>query len=164
MKTGKEIVEQYRHLFYQEEGGGFSCGPGWNMLIELMLKMIDRHIKNKSKINEKQPDGTYTYTIDNSKFADFKITTIKEKFGVLSIYCTGADDAIQAIIVFAESASQLFCEHCGINHNLGKTTGWIRVLCHDCFLIQREKTNTGNWRSFEELQEYNMNTKNFFEI
>lgn len=165
MKTGREIVEMYSHLFYQD--GGFSCGPGWNDLIELMLHRIDSHIKHSSKIHEKHPDGIYTYTIDENKFADFKITNIKEKFGYLSVYCTGADDYIQATITFAETMSQFFCEECGSNQNLGKTTGWIRVICNPCFLKKAYEDPSYNmrnkWRTFAEIKEINLTAKNFFE-
>lgn len=65
---------------------------------------------------------------------DIKVDLIqvKEKFGTLRFYIHGGDEYINGMISLAENMSYHTCEKCGTTENIGRTKGWISVLCEDC--------------------------------
>lgn len=68
---------------------------------------------------------------------DYKISQIKEKFGLLRYYfqteASGMDlKVMYAITSNAESRSSFVCELCGKFGMLRDDRNWIRVLCNNC--------------------------------
>lgn len=60
------------------------------------------------------------------------VQQVKEKFGTLRIYVSGADEAIRGMINMTEMMSFKTCEVCG-DSGRKRNGGWIRTLCdkHD---------------------------------
>jgi hypothetical protein len=88
---------------------GFDVGNGWFDLLQQLLK----HIKWMG------PDE------------NFRVVQVKEKFGSLRFYTSGATKEINAVIHFAEDLSYRICEDCGGKGKVGGK-GWISVLCDPC--------------------------------
>ena len=60
---------------------------------------------------------------------DYEVTQVKEKFGALRIYLSGAHNGqVQALLHAAEAQSQYICEECGELGELGGTY-WMKTLC-----------------------------------
>jgi hypothetical protein len=71
-----------------------------------------------------------------------RITGIREKFGVLSVYLSKeATPEMQAIIDVARTAAMVTCEVCGAPGRLAERRAWISVKCdgHE------------NWTRFDDL-------------
>lgn len=62
----------------------------------------------------------------------FKWEQIKEKFGGLRAYCSGATDKIYDLIDAAEKESYTICEECGTKENVTTSGGWLKTLCEKC--------------------------------
>jgi hypothetical protein len=61
------------------------------------------------------------------------ITTVKEKFGILSVYTDTGDSRLLGMMQLAEFISRRTCEFCGTQRNVGKTIGrWIYTCCELC--------------------------------
>lgn len=56
---------------------------------------------------------------------------IKEKFGTLRLYYSGANDDAMVACEAAENASRFVCESCGMPGRL-RTQGWNKTYCDDC--------------------------------
>lgn len=67
----------------------------------------------------------------------YKITTVKEKFGALNIYDNGATEEVHDIINKYEYISSRTCIECGRRAKY-ITQGWIEPYCEDCI----KKANT----------------------
>jgi len=99
----------------------FECDDGWNNII---YEALDRIKALDSNI---------------------EVYQIKEKFGGLRIYL-GAydvkyDDAIEQIILEAETKAWDTCEKCGQPGTLRNDIGWILTLCDNCYqeVLERKK-------------------------
>jgi hypothetical protein len=59
---------------------------------------------------------------------------VKEKFGGLRFYVSGADDHVDGMIALAETLSYHICEHCGVMDETVVCTGkgWVQTLCMKC--------------------------------
>lgn len=116
-----EIEQAQRKTPFQAYG--VQCGAGWKGLYEPLLQLCTTH--------------------------GVEVAQVKEKFGGLRFYTTGAIDAgFQLLIEAAEEYSYRTCEDCGEhgfrwNIELGEqvskvttgpseTSGWIRSLCAPC--------------------------------
>lgn len=141
MTWQENLRDKYWELF-SDELRGIECGKGWEWLIDGFCDKLHHYI-NSSDYIKKFCD--YDLEIGHSSFHEtkiipkepekvpqVKITTIKEKFGVLSIYVDNADDIIWAYISLAATLSTKTCEFCGSHKYMGTTSGWIRHLCKDC--------------------------------
>lgn len=93
---------------------GIECGNGWHSLLTPIFEYIEEYNKDKEEDNK------------------IKITQIKEKFGVLRIYCNHYTDDLRKIIYDAVENSKNTCENCGTHENLGWTKPWYKRLCKDC--------------------------------
>jgi hypothetical protein len=60
--------------------------------------------------------------------SEFRITTIKEKYGTLRIYTTHYLEKINDILTLAELESSMVCEVCGKWGKL-RHLAWDRTLC-----------------------------------
>lgn len=106
----EEVYKKYPKMFPRIPGG---CGDGWGWLLD-------------SLCTELQHD------IDYNDQPQIVITSVKEKWGNLTIYTQGDTDVQFALIQWAERLSQKICEQCGTVHDIGRTQGWIKTLCRTC--------------------------------
>ena len=106
------LVRDFPEL-YGDHGGnpqhtcmafGFECGDGWEPLIRRLSEKIDGK----------------TVAVQ-----------VKEKFGGLRFYVTGAPDEVFKAIHEAEAESFKTCEICGEPGEPNRC-GWIKTLCKDC--------------------------------
>lgn len=88
----------------------FPVGEGWKPLVE---KLVGDIIK-----------------ID----PDVEVTQVKEKFGGLRFYVSGANDQVYDLIEQAEAVSLKICEECGtgVTVTTKPVNGWILTLCRKC--------------------------------
>ncbi len=116
-----ETLRKYPELFGTDfspqktlMGFGFEVGKGW-------AGVIQKHLPEISKVVEEQ------------KLTDFRIVQVKEKFGMLSIYCNYYIDEIDEIIDEMEEECSKTCEKCGSTENVEyRQDGWMRVTCSRC--------------------------------
>ena len=109
---------------------GFACDDGWYWLIDNLCSKLQWDTDKNNR------DGEYPQVV---------ATQVKEKFGGLRFYVQSATREQYAVISFAESLSYEICEECGSTKNLGRTIGWIKVLCQDCAMDTKHE-----WKKNEE--------------
>lgn len=69
---------------------------------------------------------------------DCQILQVKEKFGGLRFYTSGASPKLNKLIEAAEEASNSICEFCG-NPGEHKDIGhWIKTSCETCLTQQKQ--------------------------
>jgi hypothetical protein len=97
---------------------GFECDDGWYAILdELFSKMI-------------------------ATGEPIEVVQVKEKYGTLRVYITGASEAIYDMIDVAEEESSKTCEACGGPGKLcGK--GWVQTLCVKCDEKNKQGTIDG---------------------
>lgn len=91
---------------------GIEVGDGWYNLLYELFEKIEREIDK------------------GEAFHGF--TQIKEKFGLLRIYCI-ASDSIYDLITKYEQKSAYICEDCGKKGKLRWPTGWYFTACDKHF-------------------------------
>jgi len=65
---------------------------------------------------------------------EFRFVQVKEKFGRLEMYTSGANDQIHEIINDASEKSLTICEECGKEGKLIESNRhWFRVRCDECW-------------------------------
>lgn len=62
---------------------------------------------------------------------DRDLQQVKQKFCGLRIYIGETNEAVDAIITYAEQRCSVTCEDCGKPHGL-TDAGWGRALCKEC--------------------------------
>ena len=152
MEWKNNIIEKYPELF--EKTGykkiQFSCGEGWSWLIDNLCEKIAQHIEETS--NPMKNFNKLMGLKNEDKKEEIKlkvtITTIKEKFGVLNVYCDGSDNTIWNYISFATHLSVSMCEKCGTTKHMGKTSGWIKNICYNC---AQDDVNKKSWVSVDDI-------------
>ena len=126
MKDQNTVYENWKTRFplcFEREGCcmtfGLEFGSGWNGIVEELLGKIEAHLAEKYAAGFRDPD--YGFQIDQ----------IKEKFGTLRFYVSGADDSIFDFIADAGRKSAQTCELCGSSGGLHCRKGvfWLRTLC-----------------------------------
>lgn len=108
--------------FFDKAGLSFDCGDGWFFILNWMFSRIEKVLEYENK--NKPPE----------EHQPFIVLQIKEKFGTLRVYHTGADnEEIWGIVKAAESLSSLVCEETGVfNETVGcNSKGWIKTLAKD---------------------------------
>lgn len=110
------------------------CGDGWNTLIQIFLDII---------LDMKKQIPNYT----------FKVTCIKEKFGLLRIYYSVLDeddhydsaihDRLDHILSHLEFMSEHICEDCGKPGTYRNDLWWIRTLCDEHYEQMKEGMKNG---------------------
>ncbi len=125
---------------------------GWFQLIDSLCSSIQNHVNNP----DYKPAKTFKNYIKKpliwicDKFRWYKIrpsldyvdvpktqviaNQVKEKFGGLRFYVSGADDTVDGMILLAETLSYHICENCGVMDETVVCTGrgWIQTLCMKC--------------------------------
>jgi len=106
---------QGKYSFLKSEGmqndamcWGFQCGDGWLPMLEELFDKTDKIAK---------------------PYKDFRISTVKEKFGGLRVYCFASTDEIENLIDEYEAKSYKVCERCGRKGKLTHVFGWYVTLC-----------------------------------
>ena len=126
MKDQNSTYEDWKKRFplcFERKGGcmAFSLEykAGWNGIVEELLGKIEGHLAEKQALGLLDPD------------CGFQINQIKEKFGTLRFYVSGADDQIFRWIDEAERKTTTTCEMCGSSGGLHCRKGvfWVRTLC-----------------------------------
>jgi hypothetical protein len=96
--------------------------PGWNKIITILLSRLEDHLAANP---EKFVDCEFPFRIDQ----------IKEKFGTLRFYVSGAaSDEMMMDIDDAEVQSANTCEVCAKRGVVHVSTGgfWLKTLCSEC--------------------------------
>lgn len=123
----KELIEKYPGLFHLEKEmnnpvpfthRGIECGPGWFDLLDTLCSRIVNYDKGR---RHHTPDA---YPL--------RVEQIKEKYGTLRFYLSGANDYINGVISMAEGMSAHVCEECG-EKGVVQSMSWIKTLCHNCY-------------------------------
>lgn len=118
----KELREKLNSICLNKIG----CKDGW---LPLLIPIYD-----------------FLVNYNNTHKTQIKLTQVKEKFGILTIYYNTNDikdydldevnegiDLLQELILTASKESNKICEFCGSKINVEKTTeGWIKTLCPTC--------------------------------
>ena len=120
-KNTKYLLNKYSKLFRQhklsiQESAMpwlFQCDDGWYWLINILCSQLQ-------------------FDIEKNKEPQLEFTTIKEKFGMLRIYCNGSSDRQDSMIDLICFMSGYICEKCGSIENVKQTKGYIRSLCEKC--------------------------------
>jgi NADH pyrophosphatase NudC (nudix superfamily) len=108
MKT-IDITEKY--WFLRSIRCGFSCPDGWLNLIDELCHNIEKELINSS--------------ID-----EFSVDQVKDKFGGLRFYVSGANEKINELIDMAERKSYKICMSCGTKEDV-TYKAWA-TLCKGC--------------------------------
>ena len=132
----KRIFDEFPSFFRGREdamrslmGFGFSCDDGWFDIIYNLCKDIKKT------------------AIDASEYPDpvFFVLQVKEKFGGLRFYVSGATNEIRNLITKAEHQSFDTCELCGNEGVLMIRGCWYKTLCEKCV--------KGDYKGYKEVEE-----------
>jgi len=93
---------------------GFECGHGWDGILEDLF------------------DGIQKIVDDKPELKDFELTQVKEKFGMLRVYCSFNIREIDALIDKAEKRSAETCEDCGKPGTFRVMNHWYYTRCDRC--------------------------------
>jgi hypothetical protein len=120
----EELEKQYP-LCFKHKGCcmyGLEIQPGWNKIITILLSRLEDHLAANP---EKFIDCEFPFRIDQ----------IKEKFGTLRFYVSGAaSDEMMMDIDDAEVQSANACEVCAKRGVVHVSNGgfWLKTLCSEC--------------------------------
>lgn len=106
---------------------GFDCGDGWEPLIRKYAAKIEPLLKDACEKNR-----------EGEKFGYYTTSQVKEKFGTLRWYMSGASNEVFALVVKAEQESGKTCEECG---NKGRLRGknWVWTRCNKCWKVLKKE-------------------------
>lgn len=136
-KNFQQLVQDFPDLFEKCDEEYFGVGNGWYGILHTLCGLISYDVnqaryrlkyamENPDKIRESIPELEAKL---NKAIADLPmIEQVKEKFGTLRFYVSGASDEVNNYITFAESMSAHVCEECGAPGE-SRNDGWIKVLC-----------------------------------
>lgn len=112
-----EKIDPYKakRPFYAFEAWGIECSDGWNDLLDQLCEKIEIELDNAPELKKY-----------------FKVNQVKEKFGGLRFYVSGANEKILSTIDLFEELSYNICERCGNEAKCRKIDGWIYTLCDSC--------------------------------
>jgi len=134
----KELIKKYPELFEREEEPspysqrGIECGEGWYELLDILCDQITTY-----ELDRKRREGE-TYSVS--------VQQIKEKYGTLRYYLSGADAYVNGLVAMAESMSAHICEECGEKGVL-HTKAWYKVRCHECYHTEDERAQK-EWEKY----------------
>jgi hypothetical protein len=123
LEKQKALIAKFPILFPdgKEPVCGFSCWLGWFPLLDKLCTDLENIIKNSGLPLED---------------ASFRAEQVKEKFGTLRFYISGAHELIHEAVYErinqAEIESSRTCEHCGEPGKLDNSFGWIKTYCEKC--------------------------------
>jgi len=119
-KAEDEFIAKHNRVL----GGNISCGfglpKGWYPLVDKLCESIEPLLDELAKENAK---------IDED--ISFQVDQVKEKFGGLRFYVSGANDKIYDLIGKAEDISMSTCQECS-ESGTRRDGGWVSTLCDTC--------------------------------
>ena len=134
-ETNKKLVEEYpyllpRNVWTGEVVDGYDYS--WTELDNVPMGWVELFLHMCEEIREPLIQANY---ID-----EFRFLQIKEKYGSLRAYTTGAPEEVHNIINKYEALSQRTCVECG-KPATKISQGWICPYCDECAekLSQRRK-------------------------
>ena len=101
--------EQYGHT---RSSAKRSVGPGWAGLVD---RVFDKLEDLSTKTDQKIP----------------KVTTVKEKYGYLSIYTEFSVSPLQRLIDEIEEESETICDQCGASAKQIEKDHWVFTRCEN---------------------------------
>jgi len=112
---------------------GFDVGDGWYDLIDTLCDDIQNEVDNDVRQQGYKIERGDLKPEDAIPEEDMQVVAIqvKEKFGGLRFYTSGASERVDGMISMAESMSYKICETCGSPGRPNKD-GWIATLCDPC--------------------------------
>jgi hypothetical protein len=123
---------------------GFDCGDGWFDIIDTLCSLIQNDVDNTIRSQQYEITKGLISPENVVPEEDLQVvaTQVKEKFGGLRFYVTGANDRVRGMIDMAEAMSYQTCDVCG---NPGKAVndGWVVTLCEP-HRAERQKARTEN--------------------
>ena len=102
----ESVEARYPHI----KVGFPECGPGWHGLVARTIEKLAAHI----------PEGQECHV------------NLKEKFGILDLYCIPHFHGFDEILEAAEDESRCTCDKCGRPGELKQRRGWMMTRCADC--------------------------------
>lgn len=156
----EKLCRDYPEIFKNRRGNmketamcwGFECGDGWYHIIDFLCtglmndvrraKHRVHHIENERKEDQTKWDAWQKGAYGDAALADARkhlteaeknipvAVQVKEKFGGLRFYVSGASDKHHEMISMVESLSYRVCEVCGTMKDvMSYHLGYIRTLC-----------------------------------
>lgn len=127
--TIEELIKKYPKIFEDYEGNPgrvnwYGLPKGWISIIDKLCGCMQSYIDNHVTYSK---DGEY-------RPQQVTCSQMKEKFGGLRFYTNGHDNVIEGMINMAEYICDNTCQQCGLEEDLGVTSGWITVLCRTCVI------------------------------
>ena len=125
--TTEELINKYPKIFQDYEGNPGRCNwygvpDGWLSVIDKLCGSMQSYIDHVTRYI----DGKEV------KVPQVTCSQMKEKFGGLRFYTNGGDEMTEGMIMMAEHICSLTCQDCGSEENIGRTGGWITILCEKC--------------------------------
>lgn len=125
--TESELIKKYPKIFQPYEGNPYGVNwsgvpKGWLEVVDKLCGCIQDYIDN----TRRWEGGKEIIT------PQVRCSQVKEKFGGLRFYYDGGDDEVEGMVRMAEWMCENKCQECGSEEDLGKTRGWISVLCKTC--------------------------------
>lgn len=117
-----ELREKHPDVWRVFPACGFSLPDGWQGLVRGLSCLIQHWIKYDHE----------------GELSEFRVEQVKEKFGGLRFYVSGANDSIHGAISLAEILSVEICERCG-EEGEQRSGGWIVTLCDSCHETRQEE-------------------------
>lgn len=127
----RQLVKEHPTLFADRHADmrttamywGFECGDGWYELLKDACDKIEPILAANKKAD---PLGW--------KCGLYRASQVKEKYGTLRLYLSGASNEVYKIVDELEHKSSTICEECG---KPGKIIGgnWLYCRCRDCYEI-----------------------------
>ncbi|KAF2497048.1 hypothetical protein BU16DRAFT_347857 [Lophium mytilinum] len=102
-------------VLYKCMSWGFQNGDGWYEIIRRLSISISNIVASASL----EP-------------SEFTVSEVKEKFGLLRVYISNTNNAIQDAIYQSVQESSRTCEKCGGPGVQSARGGWIRASCEPC--------------------------------
>jgi len=134
----ENLAKRHPDLFQKAGLEYFSIGNGWIGIVDTLCGFISYDVNQaryKLKYAMEHQGEKYAMTIPEAEANLAKaledlptIQDVKEKFGGLRFYVSGASDKVYNYIEFAEALSHRTCEECGAPGER-RSGGWIKTLC-----------------------------------
>lgn len=117
IELANSLHEKYKGIIAEDMY--FECNDGWYQLIDNLFHILTSHAVNAQ--------------LDDN----FKVVTVKEKFGGLRVYYTASfssgiyngDDFVSGAIAMAERISYNICDMCGAPGEVRVKSSWLKTRC-----------------------------------
>jgi len=149
-----KLYEKYPKIFGQKDlpmtqtamCWGISCGDGWYDIIDILCHHIQRQVDEPVEAVERYEKWLSDPELQDSNrqhlerllqktksniIEQVEAVQVKEKYGGLRFYVMGGNEAVDALISFAEDMSYRTCESCGSPASPSEG-GWITTKCNKC--------------------------------